>query len=117
MTTLLPKILSEVVHATGAEFSLRVFPELAHFAGHFPGTPILPGVVQIGWAIQLGERHFIWGGRFSALEQIKFQALILPDARLTLELTWHKEDHKLGFRYRAGDRQHSSGRIVFAGPL
>ena len=94
---------------------LHVPPELAHFAGHFPELPILPGVVQIDWAIGQAREHLPLRGQFVALENVKFLALVLPDARLELTLTWDEELTRLEFTFANSERQCSSGRIVFGG--
>ncbi len=95
---------------------LHVPPALAHFPGHFPGLPILPGVVQIDWAVRLARLHLpgcCAGRRFSALEGVKFQALVLPDARLELALFWNAAKDRLEFSYSNGQRKCSTGRLVF----
>lgn len=112
----LPEILAESGTGDRAEFSLRVPPDLAHFPGHFPGQPILPGVVQIDWAVRLAKRHFeLPAERFSALRGLKFTSPVLPGATLQLSLTWVADKSRLEFSYRAGERPCAAGQIVFAG--
>jgi 3-hydroxymyristoyl/3-hydroxydecanoyl-(acyl carrier protein) dehydratase len=89
--------------------------DLAHFTGHFPGTPILPGVVQIDWAITLGQRLMTLPPRFAGMEVLKFQQLVRPGDRISLTLRFDQERGKLHFAYRNGDAACSSGRILWAG--
>ncbi len=99
-----------------AVLALRVCEDIAHFAGHFPGFPILPGIVQLDWAVRFADDHlpaFARRGAFRALEQVKFQSLVLPGKELDLSLSWNRDRQRLAFAYAAGDRQCSSGRIAF----
>ena len=87
--------------------------DLAHFSGHFPGTPVLPGVVQIDWAQQLArglikELPPLFGG----MEVLKFQQLVRPGDRLQLSLRFDAERNKLYFAFRNGEANCSSGRIL-----
>jgi acyl-coenzyme A synthetase/AMP-(fatty) acid ligase/3-hydroxymyristoyl/3-hydroxydecanoyl-(acyl carrier protein) dehydratase len=92
---------------------LEVPLDLAHFTGHFPHTPVLPGVVQIDWAQQLA-RQLIHGlpPRFAGMEVLKFQQLVRPGDRLQLSLRFDAERGKLYFAYRNGEAACSSGRIL-----
>ena len=87
--------------------------DLAHFSGHFPGTPVLPGVVQIDWAQQLARALIkdlppLFGG----MEVLKFQQLVRPGDRLQLTLRFDAERNKLYFTFRSGEANCSSGRIL-----
>jgi len=127
--TLLPEVLSRRSNAASEVsasdstagmpcrmvIDLHVPAALEHFAGHFPGLPILPGVVQIHWATYFARAHLPVSGDFSLLENVKFQALLLPDARLELTLDWDPAKRRLEFSYANRDRKFSSGRIVFGG--
>jgi len=111
-----PEVLA--VRSTGEAgdqvvLDLHVGPALAHFSGHFPGQAILPGVVQIDWAVRYARQHLALGGQFTALENIKFLALVLPDARLELTLKWNAANARLEFLFASSERKYSSGRIVF----
>jgi 3-hydroxymyristoyl/3-hydroxydecanoyl-(acyl carrier protein) dehydratase len=66
---------------------LDLSPGEIQFQGHFPGTPILPAVAQIGWAVNLARDAFPLPARFSALRSLKFLRVVQPPVRLTIELT------------------------------
>jgi len=100
-------------NANQVRLDLQIPVELAYFPGHFPNLPVLPGVVQIDWAVRYARQHLALSGYFTALENIKFQSLVLPDARLELLLTWDEQKKQLEFLYSTSECKYSSGRIAF----
>jgi 3-hydroxymyristoyl/3-hydroxydecanoyl-(acyl carrier protein) dehydratase len=100
---------------TPSEVVLMLFvpKELVHFEGHFPDLPILPGVVQIDWAIALAREHCGMEGEFAALEGIKFQAVVRPEATLRLALRWDTVTFKLSFDYIQAGTTCASGKVSF----
>jgi 3-hydroxymyristoyl/3-hydroxydecanoyl-(acyl carrier protein) dehydratase len=108
---LLPETLSSSVEGSSATYRLRVSPEIEHFRGHFPGMPLLPGVVQLEWAVRFGRRHFSGLEASKGIDNFKCQAIIFPGAELTLELK--RDAGGLRFRYYDGERTYSSGHILF----
>jgi acyl-coenzyme A synthetase/AMP-(fatty) acid ligase len=95
------------------QLQLVVPLDLAHFTGHFPQTPVLPGVVQVDWAQQLA-RSLIKDlpPRFSGMEVLKFQQLVRPGDQLQLTLRFDAARGKLYFAFRNGEAPCSSGRIL-----
>lgn len=92
---------------------LQVPLDLAHFTGHFPQTPVLPGVVQVDWAQQLARQLISdLPPRFAGMEVLKFQQLVRPGDTLQLSLRFDAERGKLYFAYRNGEAACSSGRIL-----
>ncbi|QNH06157.1 AMP-binding protein [Pseudomonas sp. B11D7D] len=92
---------------------LQVPLDLAHFTGHFPQTPVLPGVVQVDWAQQLARQLIIdLPPRFAGMEVLKFQQLVRPGDTLQLSLRFDAERGKLYFAYRNGEAACSSGRVL-----
>ncbi|NWB97303.1 AMP-binding protein [Pseudomonas gingeri] len=91
---------------------LAVPPDLAYFSGHFPTTPVLPGVVQVDWALDLGRERLELPEKFAGMEVLKFQQLVRPGDRLELSLRFDRERSKLHFAFRNATAACSSGRIV-----
>jgi acyl-coenzyme A synthetase/AMP-(fatty) acid ligase len=88
-------------------------PALLYFDGHFPQAPILPGVVQVDWAIAHGRHYFDLPPQFRAMHALKFQNVIRPDYPVTLELVHDEQKGSLNFRYFSAAGQHASGRLLF----
>lgn len=100
------------------QLELEVPLDLAHFSGHFPQTPVLPGVVQIDWAQQLARQLIEQlPPRFVGMEVLKFQQLVRPGDLLQLSLRFDATRGKLYFTFRNGDKACSSGRILLGQAL
>jgi acyl-coenzyme A synthetase/AMP-(fatty) acid ligase len=99
--------------APKAAVSLELVPQLRVFDGHFTGTPILPGVVQLDWAITFGRQAFAMPARFRRAEQLKFHLPVRPPVQLELELEWLAEANALRFRFSSQAGTHASGRLLF----
>lgn len=91
---------------------LELTTELEAFAGHFPGHPVLPGVVQLHWAALLGKKHFKINGLVQQVDALKFQNIIAPPAKTRIEIEQLSTD-KISFRFYLNEVQASSGRITF----
>ncbi|UVK88897.1 acyl-CoA synthetase family protein [Pseudomonas sp. B21-051] len=107
-----PEVLEQV--ETDGEWSLQlsVPPDLAYFSGHFPKAPVLPGVVQVEWALNLGRQLLNLPGKFAGMEVLKFQQLVRPGDEVQLHLRFDPERGKLYFAYRNDTATCSSGRIL-----
>jgi 3-hydroxymyristoyl/3-hydroxydecanoyl-(acyl carrier protein) dehydratase len=93
---------------------LEVGPGLPAFQGHFPGDPILPGVVQVDWAARFGSEAFGPLGPFLGLAQLKFHQPIRPGRAVELHLAFDPARGRLRFAYRGGPELLSAGVIQFA---
>ncbi len=92
---------------------LTIPHDLVYFRGHFPGAPIVPGVVQIKWAIELADRYLGAGGTFVGMDALKFQHVMSPGISVTLSLRWVAPDGKLHFAYQSDGARYGSGRLRF----
>ncbi|WP_425219919.1 AMP-binding protein [Ralstonia solanacearum] len=109
------EMLSHVRDAEGDHYELRVAPDLIHFLGHFPGLPILPGVVLVDWIAGLasapGESES--ARRIRSIDQLKFMAPVPPAALVSLQLTHEPQRCRVRFRARLGARDCASGALVY----
>lgn len=85
---------------------------LYYFDGHFDVAPILPGVVQVDWAIHYGRQYFRLPAIFKGINALKFQQVIQPAQPVRLELLHDAAKGSLQFRYASDAGQHSSGRVM-----
>ncbi len=113
----LPELIAQERDGDALLLDLFVPANLYYFDGHFPGRPVLPGVVQTHWAVHYGREHFGELGEFAGLEVVKFQQIITANQQLRLRLEYQPDKGKLyfGFTSRRGDVDvgHASGRVVF----
>lgn len=115
---ILPVVIARTQGAT-LQLTLEIPANLHYFDGHFPGSPVLAGIIQIHWAVHYAREY--WGdlGQFTGLEAVKFQQLIVARQELLLELDYVADKRKLYFSYRtdstqANTRTFSSGRILLS---
>ncbi|MCU6500223.1 AMP-binding protein [Rugamonas sp. A1-17] len=85
---------------------------LLYFDGHFDVAPILPGVVQVDWAIHYGRQYFSLPLQFKGINALKFQQVIQPETPVRLELLHDVAKGCLQFRYVSEAGQHASGRVM-----
>jgi acyl-coenzyme A synthetase/AMP-(fatty) acid ligase len=107
-----PQVLEQLEANGEWSLQLAVPPDLACFSGHFPKTPVLPGVVQIDWALSLGRQLLALPEKFAGMEVLKFQQLMRPGDLVQLHLRFDRERGKLYFAYRNDTATCSSGRIL-----
>ena len=105
---LLPEIVAERGDGARVELDLRVPDDLLCLAGHFPGMPIVPGVVQVDWSVRLARTKLALQGRFARAENLKFLSVVWPQERLTLAQSVGR--HRDVGRGRRGERRTLDGR-------
>jgi 3-hydroxymyristoyl/3-hydroxydecanoyl-(acyl carrier protein) dehydratase len=113
-----PKYQPEVTHETSdaarVRLRIRLPADLEFFAGHFPQWPILPGVVQVHWAIELAQRYFGKPGVFAGFDNLKFNRPMLPGTELDLELRFDAQKRCVEYNYSDAAQKYASGRVMFA---
>ncbi len=113
LPVLFPEILDETIEDQGIVLALHIPEGLAYFAGHFDEIAVVPGVVQIQWAVFYARQYLGLNGSFEHMEVIKFKELLLPGQQLELSLYYRQALGKLTFCYRSETTEYSSGRIYF----
>lgn len=97
--------------------TLKLDGDMTCFKGHFPGHPILPGVIQLHWAALFGASVFGSSRNVAEVSQLKFRKPITPSDVIRLELDFDASAHRLKFSYRSDqDDLHSSGTLKLRVP-
>ena len=103
---------AEVVHRV-----LRIPEDLTWFEGHFPGDPILPGIIQLKWVIESAQCMTGAGTQPGAIHQLKFKLPIRPGTIVDLTLRSVDGGATVKFSYRSEAGEHASGRLIYRMPL
>lgn len=108
-TTTEPEVRASSIESDRAHYRLYLPADLVYFIGHFPDQPILPGVVQLRWAIALAQPLGL-GEDLDAMQRLKFSRPMVPGLELELQLQ-QGPGSLLMFRYYDSDGDYSSGRL------
>lgn len=111
-TAPMPTAILRQRNDTQVTLDLHVSADLLYFQGHFPGAPILPGVVQLDWALTLGRQYFDLPPVFLGMRALKFQNVITPGTDIVLELKYDVASSTMTFRLYSNAGQHASARIL-----
>jgi 3-hydroxyacyl-[acyl-carrier-protein] dehydratase len=93
--------------------SLRIALDHPAFAGHFPGNPILPGVVLLDEALHAIEVDLGLDLRQWQIAAAKFLEFVRPGETLTIEHT-SPESGLIRFTVRVAERAALTGTLSLA---
>ncbi len=84
--------IMELIPGEQAVGRYRVEPDAWYLRGHFPGRPIMPGVLQVEALAQVGAVCGLaspgFAGRlalFAGIDDVRFKRIVVPGDTLTLE--------------------------------
>ena len=108
-----PTVIAKRITPTHHELDLVIAADHTCFAGHFPGYPILPGVVQVGWAVNCAAELHGFASGLEKLERVKFMRPIFPGMHITLHLSVDTGSKKVRYEYRDATTCYASGTLCF----
>ena len=94
------------------EIDMVVDGDLLWFDGHFPNFPILPGVVQLDWALAFAREYLALDAETTREFEVKYKAGIFPGDRITLTLHYRPENGRLSFEFRGEKTVRTSGHMT-----
>jgi 3-hydroxymyristoyl/3-hydroxydecanoyl-(acyl carrier protein) dehydratase len=109
-------IVSDLVLDSGSRSltcRLRVPYDMPVYNGHFPAVPIVPGVVLVGWAVELACIHGLVTGRVAGISAAKFRRIVQPGMSLAARLEYGARAGQLQFGYELGGTEVTTGRVRF----
>jgi 3-hydroxymyristoyl/3-hydroxydecanoyl-(acyl carrier protein) dehydratase len=109
-----PRVLAIDDEPPATRLHLDVSENLSWFRGHFPGQPVLPGIVQLHWAVLVCRALYGFGDAPQEVKRLKFKNIVVPPRTLELLVMRHGE-HEVQFRFSSDADENSEGRIVFPG--
>jgi len=68
-------------------YSTTVPPDAPHFAGHFPGTPVLPGIAQIGLVLAAAAAYRGAPVRLTHIVRLRLRHTVGPGDALLVRLS------------------------------
>lgn len=104
---------AEEFNARSGQIHVFIDPDLPLFAGHFPGNPLLPGVVQLDCVVSAAALMFeeLGEDRFEGLASLKFKAPVRPGDRVSISLV--RNSNRVAFTLTTGDTICTQGQLLY----
>jgi 3-hydroxymyristoyl/3-hydroxydecanoyl-(acyl carrier protein) dehydratase len=109
-----PRVLSILDEPPATRLCLDIAEDLPWFQGHFPGQPVLPGMVQLHWAVLVCRALYGFDGVPREVKRLKFKNVLVPPRTAELLVT-RRGEYEAQFRFSSNGEENSEGRIVFPG--
>ena len=106
----LPSITAIERNSDNVLLNLTINANLRCFKGHFDDVAVVPGVVQLDWAVTFAREYLAMQGDVLEVSVLKFQKLLFPEMKVQLEII-KKTAKKFTFRYYMADDKFSSARV------
>jgi 3-hydroxymyristoyl/3-hydroxydecanoyl-(acyl carrier protein) dehydratase len=112
-----PEVINSNLLDDTLTLELKIDPNLEAFQGHFERFPIIPGVVQVQWALHFFKLHHPQckninnNCAINKISALKFQHVIIPNDVVTLTLKFDNNKTCIQFRMQNADHQYSSGKL------
>jgi 3-hydroxyacyl-[acyl-carrier-protein] dehydratase len=96
------KVLEISVSNTGFITTIELNPAHIVFAGHFPGHPVTPGVIQMQIVYELLEKRFSKELRLITMPQCKFLKILNPEETklIVIHIEMNSKDELLNVKAR-----------------
>ena len=94
------------------ETSMKIAASHPALAGHFPGSPVAPGVLLLDVVATALSRHVGCATRVTGFPSVKFLSPLLPEREFEVSFT-AKRPGQLAFVIAAGDEKLTSGSVDY----
>jgi acyl-CoA synthetase (AMP-forming)/AMP-acid ligase II len=105
-----PEVLSELSGGDFVERWCRVPLDLACFPGHFPNRPVVPGVLQFDWAMELVAQQLGHTPRVAEINSLKLTSPLRPGQLFRLHVRVSAEG-KVEFKLWSKEATYATGRL------
>jgi len=116
--------VDELAPAVAIRARYRVTGDEPFLAGHFPGNPVFPGVLQLEALAQAGAIAVLADARyaeklplFGGVEDVRFRRIVRPGDELVLDIEMERLSARGGWgrgTASVGDAECCRGRFLFA---
>lgn len=113
VTACIDPIWHEIKRSENGLFLRGCVPaDLVFFAGHFADFPLVPGVIELQWAVDQTEHFFGKVVNIVRVDNLKFQKFLRPNDEMELSLNWDDAKSRMKFQLKTEGEMCGSGLLV-----